>query len=160
MRVNKVGVVGLGAGEMSSEEEGVVSLQDVLEENRQLEETANAVLGASDDSSCTYPKVGRLASRLRPLSLSLSLSLPRATWTDRRCTPAPPAPEMPGPLPRPPRLGERRTSWPGCVSRAVSTATRDMTSTNSTPRGRLAQHEHYNTAPRDPLSPAWQTVQV
>ncbi|CAI8011601.1 Putative E3 ubiquitin-protein ligase UBR7 [Geodia barretti] len=38
------------------DEDTVVSLQDVLEENRQLEETANAVLGPSDDSSCTYSK--------------------------------------------------------------------------------------------------------
>ena len=37
--------------------EEVVSLQDVLEEDRQLEQTANAVLGDSDDSHCTYPKV-------------------------------------------------------------------------------------------------------
>ena len=37
--------------------ESVVSLQDVLEEDQQLEQTANAVLGDSDDSSCTYPKV-------------------------------------------------------------------------------------------------------
>ena len=37
--------------------EEVISLQDVLEEDRQLEQTANAVLGDSDDSHCTYPKV-------------------------------------------------------------------------------------------------------
>lgn len=37
--------------------EEVLSLQDVLEEDRQLEQTANAVLGDSDDSHCTYPKV-------------------------------------------------------------------------------------------------------
>lgn len=49
----------------------VVSLQDVLEENRQLEETANAVLGPSDDSSCTYTKVG--ATPHRP---SLNLDTP------------------------------------------------------------------------------------
>ena len=41
----------------ADEEDTVVSLQDVLEENRQLEETANAVLGPSDDSSCTYSNV-------------------------------------------------------------------------------------------------------
>ena len=37
--------------------EAVVSLQDVLEEDQQLEQTANAVLGPSDDTRCTYPKV-------------------------------------------------------------------------------------------------------
>ena len=40
---------------MASDE--VVSLQDVLEVNQQLEQDANAVLGDSDDSECTYPKV-------------------------------------------------------------------------------------------------------
>lgn len=38
-------------------EEQVLSLQDVLDEDQQLEETANAVLGDSDDSQCTYQKV-------------------------------------------------------------------------------------------------------
>ena len=37
--------------------EAIVSLQDVLEEDQQLEQTANAVLGDSDDTQCTYPKV-------------------------------------------------------------------------------------------------------
>ena len=49
------------------EEDTVVSLQDVLEENRQLEETANAVLGPSDDSSCTYPKVSPISLTPRDL---------------------------------------------------------------------------------------------
>ena len=45
-----------GAGE---EESGnVVSLQDVLEEDQELESTANAVLGDSDDTKCSYAKVG------------------------------------------------------------------------------------------------------
>lgn len=60
MRTIKVGVayVALPAEKMSeSEEEAVVSLQEVLEETNQLEETANAVLGGSDDASCTYPNV-------------------------------------------------------------------------------------------------------
>lgn len=34
-----------------------VSLQEVLEESRELEEIANAVLGDSDDSCCTYAQV-------------------------------------------------------------------------------------------------------
>lgn len=41
---------------MSSDEQEVVSLQDVLEEDQQLQVTANAVLGDSDDSQCTYSK--------------------------------------------------------------------------------------------------------
>lgn len=38
-------------------EEESVSLQDVLEEDQELERTANAVLGDSDDSKCSYSKV-------------------------------------------------------------------------------------------------------
>ena len=41
---------------MSVEEESI-SLQDVLEEDQELESTANAVLGDSDDSKCSYSKV-------------------------------------------------------------------------------------------------------
>ncbi|XP_064649360.1 putative E3 ubiquitin-protein ligase UBR7 [Lineus longissimus] len=37
------------------EEENVLSMVDVLEEEKQLEDDANAVLGASDDTNCTYP---------------------------------------------------------------------------------------------------------
>ena len=40
-----------------SQEEAVMSLQDVLDEERQAEETANALLGASDSKNCTYDKV-------------------------------------------------------------------------------------------------------
>ena len=39
------------------DDEAIVSLQDVVEEDQQLEQTANAVLGDSDDTQCTYPKV-------------------------------------------------------------------------------------------------------
>ena len=42
---------------MAEPEEEVLSLQEVLEEDQQLEQIANAVLGDSDDSHCTYPKV-------------------------------------------------------------------------------------------------------
>ena len=44
---------------MSTEggDDTIVSLQDVVEEDQQLEQTANAVLGDSDDTQCTYPKV-------------------------------------------------------------------------------------------------------
>lgn len=34
-----------------------MSLQDVLEEDQELENTANAVLGDSDDAKCSYGKV-------------------------------------------------------------------------------------------------------
>lgn len=37
--------------------DNIVSLQDVLEEDQELESTANAVLGDSDDAKCSYPKV-------------------------------------------------------------------------------------------------------
>uniref|UniRef100_H2YJI1 UBR-type domain-containing protein n=1 Tax=Ciona savignyi TaxID=51511 RepID=H2YJI1_CIOSA len=39
---------------LEQEEEGV-SLQDVIEEDAELEATASAVLGGSDDKACTYP---------------------------------------------------------------------------------------------------------
>lgn len=39
------------------EEENSVTMLDVLKEEHQLEEDANAVLGASDDKYCTYIKV-------------------------------------------------------------------------------------------------------
>lgn len=39
------------------EEDTTVSLQDVLEEDKDLEDTANAVFGDSDDTKCSYSKV-------------------------------------------------------------------------------------------------------
>lgn len=42
--------------EMAVEEESV-SLQDIIEEDQELESTANAVFGDSDDSKCSYSKV-------------------------------------------------------------------------------------------------------
>lgn len=44
---------------MSSEqfENDEVSMVDVLAEDRELEEEANAVFGDSDDQNCTYDKV-------------------------------------------------------------------------------------------------------
>lgn len=43
------------AGKHTDEEEdNGVTLVDVLEEEAQLEEDANAVLGGSDDANCTY----------------------------------------------------------------------------------------------------------
>lgn len=38
-------------------EENSLTMLDVLQEENQLEEDANAVLGASDDKNCTYSKV-------------------------------------------------------------------------------------------------------
>lgn len=42
---------------LEPEEDTIVSLHDVLEEDEELENTANAVLGDSDDSDCSYSKV-------------------------------------------------------------------------------------------------------
>lgn len=39
--------------------EDVLSMIDVLKEENELEEEANAVLGDSDDQNCTYPMVRR-----------------------------------------------------------------------------------------------------
>lgn len=41
----------------AEEPDTIVSLQDVLEEDQELENTANAVLGDSDDTECSYAKV-------------------------------------------------------------------------------------------------------
>lgn len=41
------------------DEDSVVSLKDIIEEETELQDTANAVLGDSDDTNCTYPKVKR-----------------------------------------------------------------------------------------------------
>ena len=38
-------------------EESIVSMVDVLEEEKQYEEDANAVLGGSDPNKCTYDQV-------------------------------------------------------------------------------------------------------
>ena len=39
------------------EDENSVTMLDVLQEENQLEEDANAVLGAADDKNCTYNEV-------------------------------------------------------------------------------------------------------
>lgn len=59
--------------------EEVLSLQDVLEEDRQLEQTANAVLGDSDDSHCTYPEVPH-HSLLCILAYLCTSVLPLIVW--------------------------------------------------------------------------------
>lgn len=43
--------------------EKVVTMMDVLQEQEEFEEDANAVLGASDDKNCTYSKVNKFTSR-------------------------------------------------------------------------------------------------
>ncbi|ELT99453.1 hypothetical protein CAPTEDRAFT_222324 [Capitella teleta] len=43
-----------GNSAKESDEENVVSMVDILEEEKYLEENANAVLGGSDDKNCTY----------------------------------------------------------------------------------------------------------
>ena len=40
-----------------SQEDAVVSLEDIIDEQKQFEDTANAVLGASDSKNCTYDQV-------------------------------------------------------------------------------------------------------
>jgi hypothetical protein len=58
-----------------------VSLQDVLEEDQELESTANAVLGDSDDSKCSYSKV-------RPSSVTFALVNTyshRGMWIAKPC---------------------------------------------------------------------------
>ena len=45
------------AQQVAEDEDTIVSLQDVLEEDQELENTANAVLGDSDDTECSYNKV-------------------------------------------------------------------------------------------------------
>lgn len=40
-----------------SDGDRVVTMMDVLQEEEQIEEDANAVLGASDEKNCTYSKV-------------------------------------------------------------------------------------------------------
>lgn len=42
---------------LTDEEDNGVTLVEVLEEEAQLEEDANAVLGGSDDANCTYNSV-------------------------------------------------------------------------------------------------------
>ena len=42
------------------EEDSVISIKDVVEEEKEIQDTANAVLGDSDDTNCTYSKVIRL----------------------------------------------------------------------------------------------------
>lgn len=41
--------------------EDVLSMIDVLKEENELEEEANAVFGDSDDQNCTYPMVKNIS---------------------------------------------------------------------------------------------------
>lgn len=54
MRIELSEMAGLAEG---SSRQNILSLQDVIEEDAELEQTANAVLGASDDKRCTYSQV-------------------------------------------------------------------------------------------------------
>ena len=42
---------------VEEEEANVITMVDVLKEEEELEDDANAVLGASDDKNCTYSQV-------------------------------------------------------------------------------------------------------
>jgi len=44
--------------EAEGADEGIVSMVDVLNDEQQLQDDANAVLGACDDNLCTYSQVG------------------------------------------------------------------------------------------------------
>ena len=46
------------ATDIPVDEDSVVSIKDVVDEEQELQDTANAVLGDSDDTNCTYEKVG------------------------------------------------------------------------------------------------------
>lgn len=48
------------------DEENSVTMLDVLQEENQLEEDANAVLGPADDKHCTYNKVRRFSPNISP----------------------------------------------------------------------------------------------
>lgn len=42
---------------MAEEADAEVQLEEVIAHQQELEDTANAVLGDSDDTNCSYPKV-------------------------------------------------------------------------------------------------------
>ena len=45
---------------VSEDPDDIMSLQEVLDEDKELVDTANAVLGDGDDSQCSYSKVNHL----------------------------------------------------------------------------------------------------
>lgn len=62
---------GEGSGTVTpgeEEEESGISMVEVLEEEQERELDAAAVLGASDDTSCTYDQVGFGEGKLLPCS--------------------------------------------------------------------------------------------
>lgn len=59
------------ASNNDSPEEEEFSMVDVLEEDNELEEEANAVLGGSDDQNCTYPTVRKEDSYRRRVTLNI-----------------------------------------------------------------------------------------
>lgn len=58
----------------TSEEEPCVTMVDILEREKELEEEYAAVLGASDEKCCTYTKVCQLF--LRKFCMKLRKSIP------------------------------------------------------------------------------------
>lgn len=65
-------------------DEGVtVCLEDVLQEDQELEDTANAVLGDSEDSKCSYSKV--LETHRYYHAIIIMSVKHRAMWVVRRC---------------------------------------------------------------------------
>lgn len=51
------GVLDVGDSGVEGDEDNGVTLVEVLEEEAQLQEDADAVLGGSDDANCTYSLV-------------------------------------------------------------------------------------------------------
>lgn len=64
---------------VSEDPDDIMSLQEVLDEDKELVDTANAVLGDGDDSQCSYSKVNHLlitSNWWLVLSLTLGLCEP------------------------------------------------------------------------------------
>ena len=55
-----------------------VSMLDVLEEDAALEDEANAVLGASDDTNCTYPLVRISVPKIHFNVITVTLARPHS----------------------------------------------------------------------------------
>lgn len=71
---------GIKDADMSeSDGEKVVTMMDVLQEQQDFEEDANAVLGASDDKNCTYSKVN-------PSYDNILIEFRRTKWLANRRT--------------------------------------------------------------------------
>ena len=53
-----------------NEDDSAISMLDVLEEQQELEENANAVLGDSDDRNCTYIMVWEMDKSFHSFQIS------------------------------------------------------------------------------------------